>query len=50
MSLVFRAEFFKVFNHNSFNNALGSFVRGNFGNVTWGRDPRSGQFAAKTTF
>jgi hypothetical protein len=50
VSPVFRAEFFKVFNHPSFNNPLDSIIRGNFGNITRAREPRIGQLAAKIAF
>jgi hypothetical protein len=50
VSLTFRSEFFKVFNHTSFNNPFGSIIRGNFGKITSARDPRIGQLAAKIAF
>ncbi len=47
MELLFRAEFFNLFNHTQFNNPVGSFTSGNFGYVTSARDPRIGQMSLK---
>jgi hypothetical protein len=46
-SLLFRAEFFNLFNHAQFNNANGNFTSGNFGRVTSAKDPRIGQLSMK---
>ena len=50
LSLDFRAEFFNVFNHAQFNNPVGDFSAGNFGEITSARDPRIGQLALKLHF
>jgi hypothetical protein len=50
LSLDFRAEFFNVFNHAQFNNPVGDFSAGNFGQITSARDPRIGQLALKLHF
>jgi hypothetical protein len=50
IGLLFRAEFFNIFNHTDFNNPSGNITSGNFGNITSSRDPRIGQLAAKVTF
>ena len=47
MSLMFRAEFFNVFNHAQFNNPSGNFSSGTFGVVTSAKDPRIGQMSMK---
>jgi hypothetical protein len=49
-SIEFRAEFFNIFNHAQFNNPVGQFGAGNFGDVTSARDPRIGQMALKFNF
>jgi hypothetical protein len=51
--LLFRAEFFNVFNHTQFQSvmqATGNFLSSQFGNVTSAADPRIGQFALKLRF
>ena len=50
VSLLFRAEFFNIWNHANFNNPGGNITNGNFGLITSARDPRIGQVAAKITF
>jgi hypothetical protein len=50
VSLLFRAEFFNIWNHANFNNPGGNITNGTFGIITSARDPRIGQIAAKVTF
>jgi hypothetical protein len=51
VSLLFRAEFFNIFNHANFNNPGGNITStSSFGIITSARDPRIGQVAAKITF
>jgi len=47
MSLLFRAEFFNLFNHAQFNNPSGNFSSGSFGVVRSAKDPRIGQLSMK---
>ena len=47
MSFVIRAEFFNIFNHTQFNNPVGNYSNGQFGEVTSARAPRIGQISAK---
>lgn len=47
MTLMFRAEFFNLFNHAQFRNPTGNFSSGQFGLVTNARDPRIGQMSLK---
>ena len=48
--LQFRAEFFNIFNHASFNAINTTFGDGAFGRVTGARDPRIIQFGLKLGF
>jgi hypothetical protein len=50
VSLQFRAEFFNIFNHASFNGINTTFGSGAFGRVTSARDPRIVQFGLKLGF
>jgi hypothetical protein len=50
MSLQFRAEFFKAFNHAQFGNPNGNFSSDNFGVVTSARSPRVGQMSLKVVW
>ena len=47
MSFMIRAEFFNIFNHTQFNNPVGNYSDGQFGEVTSARAPRIGQISAK---
>ncbi len=47
MSIVFRGEFFNIFNHANFNNPVGNFSSSQFGEATSARDPRIGQVSFK---
>ncbi len=47
MSIMFRGEFFNIFNHANFNNPVGNFSSSQFGEVTSARDPRIGQVSFK---
>ena len=49
-AVLFRAEFFNIFNHTQFNNPSGNFSSSNFGVVTSARDPRIGQLSLKFVF
>jgi Carboxypeptidase regulatory-like domain/TonB dependent receptor len=48
--VLFRAEFFDVFNHPEFMNPSGNINSGSFGILLSARDPRIGQIAVKATF
>ena len=48
--VLFRAEFFNIFNHTQFNNPSGNFSSSNFGVVTSARAPRIGQLSLKFAF
>ena len=48
--VLFRAEFFNMFNHTQFNNPSGNFSSSNFGVVTSARAPRIGQLSLKFVF
>ena len=50
VNLQFRAEFFNIFNHASFNGINTTFGSGAFGSVTSARDPRIVQFGLKLGF
>jgi hypothetical protein len=50
VNLQFRAEFFNIFNHASFNGINTTFGSGAFGSVTSARDPRIIQFGLKLGF
>ena len=51
VNLVFRSEFFNLFNHPSFDRPLATFGSSTFGRITSTiSDPRIIQFAAKVTF
>jgi hypothetical protein len=50
VNLQFRAEFFNIFNHASFNGINTTFGSGAFGRVTSARDPRIVQFGLKLGF
>lgn len=50
VNLQFRAEFFNIFNHASFNGIDTTFGSGSFGRVTSARDPRIVQLGLKLGF
>ena len=50
VNLQFRAEFFNIFNHASFNGIDTTFGSGSFGRVTSARDPRIIQLGLKLGF
>ena len=50
VKLLFRVEFFNLFNHAQFDNPSTIITRGTFGRITTTADPRIIQLAAKFTF
>jgi hypothetical protein len=50
VKLLFRAEFFNVFNHAQFVTPNGILGASNFGIATAARDPRIGQLSLKLNF
>jgi len=47
VSLLFRAEYFNLFNHAQFSNPNGNFASSRFGVVSSAREPRIGQLSLK---
>ncbi len=50
VGLQFRAQFFNIFNHPSFNGVDTGFESGSFGQVVGARDPRITQFGLELSF